>query len=669
MATDTQMFLNNKQHDTFIEYFKSVLLTQQSARDKLRSNMILQDKLYQREGDLSLEQTRAKAFNQAGDPTKFQNIVVPIVKPQIETAVAYQTSVFLTSTPIFQVVSHAEFVDEALQLSTILDNQAREGGWTRQFMLSFRDGYKYNYSPIEVSWEQRTVASLETDEDFSKEEAKPKDVLWRGNVITRLDPYNTFQDPNVTPTEIYKDGEFAGFTKLYSRINFKKFLHELRSKQTRDTQALESPFTGVTSEASSGTGYFIPIINPAKDLGDTGKQGTNWMKWAYLPDDSVNQIQYRDFYEVTVLYCRILPGEFGLKVPSRYTPQIWKLIIINNSVVIYCERQTNAHNWIPILIGQPYEDGLGYQTKSLADDAEPFQAVTSAFMNSMVASRRRAVSDRVLYDPSRVAAAQINSENPSAKMPVKPAAYGKKISDAVYAFPYREDQNSMSMTQIRDLISMSNELAGQNSARQGQFVKGNKSPGEFETIMSNATGRDRMAAILYEVQVLRPMKHVFKTNILQYQPTANLYSQAEEVAVAIDPIALRKATLEFKLSDGLIPSEEIMNAEALTVALQTMQAVPEIGAGYNITPMFSYMIKSSGGDLRPFEKPQEQIAFEQAMAQWQQLATLAIDKDLNPEKALTPPPKPEDFGYNPSGKPQSKKEDPSLPGAAVGAAA
>ena len=318
------------------------------------------------------------------------------------------------------------------------------------------------------------------------------------------------------------------------------------------------------------------------------------------------------------------------------------------------------------MIGQPYEDGLRYQTKSLADDGEPFQAVTSAFMNSMVASRRRAISDRVLYDPSRVASAQINSENPSAKMPVKPAAYGKKISEAVYAFPYREDQNAMSMTQIRDLISMSNELAGQNAARQGQFVKGNKSPGEFDTIMGNATGRDQMAAILYEVQVLQPMKHMFKVNILQYQPTANLYSQAEEVAVKIDPVALRKATLEFKLTDGLVPAEKVMNAESLTVALQTMQAVPEIGAGYNITPMFSYMIKSTGGDLRPFEKPQEQIAFEQAMGQWQQLASLAIDKELDPEKALAPPPKPEDFGYNPSGKPQDKTQDPALPGGVTG---
>ena len=666
MATDTQIFLTNKQHDAFIEYFKSVILTQQNARDRLRENMIQQDKLYQREGDQTLEQTRAKIFNRAGDPTKFQNIVVPVVKPQIETAVAYQASVFLTSTPIFQVVSHAEFVDEALQLSTILDNQAREGGWTRHFMLSFRDGYKYNYSPIEVTWEQRTVATLETDLDFSKEEAKPKDILWRGNVVTRLDPYNTFQDPNVAPTEVYKEGEFAGFTELFSRINFKKFLHELRDKQTRDTQALESPFTGVTQDASAGVAYFVPIINVGKDLTDTGKHGTNWMKWAYLKDDSGTKIQYRDFYEVTTLYCRILPGEFDLKVPNRQTPQVWKLIIVNGSAIIYCERQTNAHNWIPIMIGQPYEDGLRYQTKSLADDAEPFQAVTSAFMNSMVASRRRAVSDRVLYDPSRVASAQINSENPSAKMPVKPAAYGKNISDSVYAFPYREDQNAMSMTQIRDLISMSNELAGQNPARQGQFVKGNKSPGEFDTIMSNATGRDQMAAILYEVQILQPMKHIFKTNILQYQPTANLYSQAEEVAVKIDPVALRKATLEFKLTDGLVPAEKVMKAESLTVALQTMQAVPEIGAGYNITPMFSYMIKSTGGDLRPFEKPQEQIAFEQAMGQWERLATLAIDKELDPEKALAPPPKPEDYGYNPSGKPQDKTKDPALPGGVTG---
>ena len=39
------------------------------------------------------------------------------------------------------------------------------------------------------------------------------------------------------------------------------------------------------------------------------------------------------------------------------------------------------------------------------------QDLSSALANSWIASRRRAISDRVLYDPSRIAAEHINSPN------------------------------------------------------------------------------------------------------------------------------------------------------------------------------------------------------------------------------------------------------------------
>jgi hypothetical protein len=62
-----------------------------------------------------------------------------------------------------------------------------------------------------------------------------------------------------------------------------------------------------------------------------------------------------------------------------------------------------------------YEDGLWYQTKSLAENVAPIQDVTSSLINSVIAARRRAISDRGIYDPSRITEANINSTNPSRK--------------------------------------------------------------------------------------------------------------------------------------------------------------------------------------------------------------------------------------------------------------
>ena len=241
--------------------------------------------------------------------------------------------------------------------------------------------------------------------------------------------------------------------------------------------------------------YYIPAINPDALIQKNPRATTDWMAWAGLAGKT-NNIQYKNMYEVTTLYARILPSDFNLRVPSANTPQIWKFIIVNHQVLIYAERQTNAHGLLPILFGQPYEDGLGYQTKSLANDVTPMQDISTALAASWLASRRRAISDRCLYDPSRVAAEHINSPNPSAKIPVKPAAYGKPLSEAVFPFPFRDDQAQIAMSEMQQIQQFAYQVTGQNQAKQGQFVKGNKTLHEYNDVMTHSNGNDEKIALL-----------------------------------------------------------------------------------------------------------------------------------------------------------------------------
>ena len=85
-------------------------------------------------------------------------------------------------------------------------------------------------------------------------------------------------------------------------------------------------------------------------------------------------------------------------------------------------------------------------------------------MNSVIAARRRAISDRGLYDPSRVGEEQINSDNPSAKIPVRPAAYGKPLSEAYYAIPFRDDQSGVIMQEMGSVIKLSELISGNVSS-------------------------------------------------------------------------------------------------------------------------------------------------------------------------------------------------------------
>lgn len=659
MVASTTVPLSKTSHMAFIEYYRSIQSIQNVSRLDTRSRLERLDREYQREVDRSLEHTRAKQANRNGDSSRFQNMTVPVVMPQVESAVTHQASVYLTDTPLFGVVSAPSFIDEALQLESILEDNSIRGGWSRELILFFRDGFKYNFAPLEISWGEEVTYSVETNLDSDLKKGIPKEVIWSGNKIRRLDPYNTFVDTRVAPSEVYKKGEFAGFTEFMSRIALKSFIATLPDKIIANiTPAFESGLGGSAgAKDSSAMNFFIPDINPDISEENLKSSGTNWLRWAGLSSTRNTNIDYKDGYEVTTLYAKVLPAEFELRVPNKNTPQIYKLIIVNHEHIIYAELQTNAHGYLPIMIGQPLEDGLEYQTKSLADNGVPFQQLASALMNSIIASRRRAVTDRVLYDPSRITSAAINSDNPSAKIPVRPAAYGKVISDSVYQFPYREDQAGFAMSQIAGIIDLSNKLSGQNQVDQGQFIKGNKTDSQFEATLQGSSGRDQLASTLLEYQCFIPMKHILKLNTLQFQGGTTIYNRDKDVQVEIDPVALRKAVLDFRISDGLTSKERLLKPETFTVAMQVFGSSPEIAAGYNKAPMFSYFMKTQGAKISEFEKSQEQLAFEQALNQWQQIATLAIEKDQDVDK-LPPQPIPQDFGYDPAENKPSPSSGP-----------
>ena len=607
------------------------------------------DLAYLREQDDTIENRRAEYANMLGDSNKIQNITVPVIKPQVRAATAYQAAVFLTDYPIFGVVSDPVYIDMAKQMQAVIEENSIRGSWAREILLFFIDGFKYNISALECCWSKVVTATLETDPAFQGgQQGKPKNIIWQGNSLKRWDPYNTYFDARVEPYLIPTQGEFVGHTELMSRTALKQFIGTLEVKLIENIkEAFESPsLLNIGDSGTFGASYYIPRVNPKALLDVDSIESFDWMSWVGARASTAEaKINYRGLYEVSTEYIRVIPSDFALKVPAQNTPQVWKLIIVNHSVVIYAERQTNAHEKIPVFFGSPSEDGLSYQSKSLAVDAMPFQQVASALMNGVLAGRRRAVTDRVLYDPSRVSEAQINSPNPSAKIPVRPSAYGKPVGESVYQFPFRDDQAGLSLQEIQAVVAFGNTLNGQNNARQGQFVKGNKTDGQWESTMSNATSADQMTALLYEAQVFTPLKEVIKLNILQYQGPGTIYSQSQKQNLEIDPVELRKAVLNFKITDGLLPTDKVISGDTLKVAMQTIGTSPALAQGYNIAAAFSYILKTENVDLSAFEKSPQQVTYEQAVGMWNQLAQLSIQKGVPFNQ---PQPMPEQYGYDPA---------------------
>lgn len=605
---DTPLSLSPAAQSRVISMLNNYIDSSNGA-SQLRSALLERDLIYYREKDRTEQHQRAQAANRGNDASKMVNPTVPVVAPQVETGLAYLTEVFLSSYPMFPVVAKPKLEDAALQIETILGESAVHFQWAQQFAMAMRDGLKYNLMAVEVEWKRDKVYGVQNSPEQDMRYGVPAETVFEGSDIKRIDMYNAILDMRVPPSQIHKRGDYVGYSELFTRIQLKQLFMDLDSTLTMNaTDAFKSGSgASVTTSDGSAGSFYVPQVNPLGIL-QSQFNSTNWMSWAKLDTDK--QIAYSDMYEVTTLYARVIPKELGINVKNSGAPQIYKFIIVNRSVVIFCQRKTNAHNYLPIIVGQPIEDGLAYQTKSYADQAAPYQALSTALYISAIQSQRRKVYDRIFYDPTRINKGDMDRVDPVARIAIKSEAYGKPITDAFAVVPYRDEGVSNILGIAREVAEMADTATGQNRTQRGQFQKGNKTRYEFETTMGNSDSRPRMMAVLMESAFFQPIKYILKTNILQYQPPETLYNRQEKVQVEIKPAELRKLVWEFQVADGVLPVDKIIPMELFGQAFQFFAAVPTAAVEWDITGMFMYQLKLQGArwvdDFRRTPQQQQQ---------------------------------------------------------------
>lgn len=527
-------------------------------------------------------------------------ITPPVVVSQVDSYVAYLADVFCTGSPLFPVVSSPSTRQWAEQLETLLDDHASLGGYARQLLMFLRDSIKYNYSGIEVDWD--SITQFSTLSDYltgTGQKLDNKDKFF--NRIKRLNPRNIIRDPSVLPGDVAEHGDYVGYVERLSMTQMKRYLIKLQ-KQDRAFNITEAMNSGHVMGMHDGTHLYEenPQISAyvSKD-GYTNKRGVDWDAYAAGAAGSTRRKSpsYGNQYEKVVLYARIIPSDHGIVSPQPNTPQIWRIVVINNQWVVAAHRIISAYDYLPILIGQPMEDGFGDQTQSVAEGEIPFQEGASKLFNIRFAAARRAVSDRALYNSNVIKAADVNSKAAAPKIPVNISPLSPMTLSSVYQqipFDMRGTESTIQDAQI--MIGFSKELHGLNNAKMGQFQKGNKSVTEWNDTMGGADNRLRLPALVLEYQVFAPMKSMMTLNIFQNGENVDLVSQKTGDVIKIDIAELRKHALSFKLADGYSPKSKLASTDMIAQGMQMIgqSQILQERFGQHLPGMFIHLMSLGG---------------------------------------------------------------------------
>jgi hypothetical protein len=565
--------------------------------ENMRTRMKLLDLAYLMENDEGFRRTNASKIVQQ----LYNTIQIPILQPNIDAAHAYLVGTFLSGNPIFGVVSDTfEKSPIAKQMEAIIAENSEMTGWARQLSLWFKDGLKYNIAALEAEWWSRNTFKFTTDTNISLTNAVAKPEVRSGNELKSLNMYNTYYDTTVSPADVSISGSFVLNIDVMNRAQVQKFLTDLLANGATLLKTEKEIHESVPKRLL----HHIPKITSESAI---TPNGTDWTKFVTTPSHTLNAgMNVKGKFEVITYYRRIIPNRLGIaNTGDGDAVQVWKFFEINGEL-IYAERKTNAHSLIPVFFLQPTEDNLGYQSKGLGDNLLPFQKFASTLAKARIASLQRGISDRGLYDPSRVSEKDINSVVPAAKIPVKPAAYGKPLSEAYYPFPFRDEMGASFNQEISNTMQWAEQAAKINKAQRGQFVKGNRTLQEYQDTMGNADAPQQAQAILINAQGIVPLKHVIKINILQYQAPTEIPNPETAEPVSIDPVELRKSIIQFKIADGLVPKDRILNLDQYLNFFQIASQTEGANQEYDLIGMLAYVLEERGAKLSQFKRQQLQ---------------------------------------------------------------
>lgn len=591
-------------------------------RQSLTSRAATVLRYLEKSSDRHIDSAKGRMVNQMGDKTKIGNTEVAVLKIQRETACAYLGGTFLSGYPLFAATSTRDKEAVAEMLTGLTGRDQDQFNWTASLMQCHEDVLTYPVCGISVEW-----SKIKTNAIGSGVGADGKSVgvsqitAYEGNSLKRLDPNNLIFDTSVPPHEVHMRGTFSGYVERMSYVGMREFYNSLDTLYTIKINR-EAIFKVNSTGGIGNTGALIRNLYKRPQVHQTRIQGTSAtasgeMDWGSFwgganAAQAASTNLVTGHFEIVHMYVRIPLKDYGYKTADDGV-HVCKCIWING-LLAYFEPLLNSHGMFGIVLGQ-FQSG-DVNTTTFCEYLLDLQDLSTSLLQGALASMRRAVGDRALYDPRRISSADINNPNPVSKIAVQMNTYNANFDNAYRQIPYN-DNISAEMTSMMQLVDrLADRTTGQNQATQGNFVKGNKTREEFDTIMSNAQARMQLGALFLEQHFYSAIKQIIRANYLLYAQPEDITIQGAEKTVTVDPAQLRKEAPAYKMASGLMPIAKLAATDVLVTASQQMSLNPLLSMEYDTGAMMISALKQMG--LQGLDQYKRSPEEQQRMAMLQQ---------------------------------------------------
>ena len=528
----------------------------------------------------------------AQDDRKPTSIVFPYSYAVLETLLTYLSDVFLVD-PIFRYEgSSPEDTLGAILMELVVQKHCQKNKVGLALHTQWRDALAYGIGPVAPAWDVRTgtrkvMRQPGGFQGFAERllgrgpvEEEEIAVLFEGNVLRNIDPYNVLPDPSVSAHDIQR-GEFFGWVE-----------------QTNLTNLLRQE---ATDENYFNCRYLKHIKNLRIDLGRN--QSARDIKHKITADSMGDHL---NIVEVVHMYVDLIPKDWKLG-PSEY-PEKWLFSIASGEIVIQARPLDLNHGLFPVSVAAPDYDGYSIAPLSKLETQYGLQHTLNFLFNSHVANVRKAVNDMLVVDPYMINIKDLENPEPGKLIRMRRPAWGRGVKDAVMQLNITDitQQNISSGSWI---INWMNNIVGIDESMMGSMRSGGPerlTKAEFQgTRQSSMTRLAHMAKVI-SMQSMQDIGYFFGSHtqqLMSEETYVNTVGEWEDRLIKEFGYDVQQHKAKVRPQDLLIDYDvEIKDgshpsSKASDVWMNMFQVIaehPELNQVFDIKRIFKQMARENG---------------------------------------------------------------------------
>lgn len=537
---------------------------------------------------VSEKDAKRKQERKDGKPN-YVTIDIPYSYAQMLAAHTYESSVFLSRTPIHQFEGrHSESEGSVDALEAIIDYQTTVGRMVAPYYIWLMDKRKYGCGILGTYWDKeinQTVEIVEQQSTWAGLSIGPKrkvrqvrrTVGYEGNKVFNIRPTDFIFDTRV-PLSRFQEGEYAGY---YNEVGWNEIARRADSDEYMNTDILAK--------------------TQSRDWWRSKEQSQ--LKVANQEDVATEALDFRDptknlgIVSQCNMVVELIPKDWELG-PSDY-PEKWLFIVGNDKVLLQARPLGLLHNRFPFDVLENEIEGYGMFKRGMQEVLQPLNDTLTWLFNTHFYNVRRVINDQLIADPSRVVISDLEDPDKGRIIRLKPEAYGQDIRTVVGQLQVVDiTQNHLKDSAV--VMDLLQRLGGVNEGIMGILdPAGRKTATEVRQAGGAGIGRMKTEAEFASAQgwASHAMKLVqntqqFYTGMQEYRVAGSLMMGATRL-VTVTPEAIA-GFFDWAPVDGTLPVDRYAQAALWKELLQGMAQIPSLMMQYDLGRIFSHVAMLAG---------------------------------------------------------------------------